>query len=57
MRETDGFTEALKQQTDDWRDLSGLSWAEIAQQIVSDEIDILVDLAGHAADSGLPIMA
>lgn len=55
--ETDGFTEILKQQTDNWRDLSGLPWAEAAEQIAADEIDILVDLAGHSADTGLPIMA
>ena len=55
--ETDGFTESLRQQTDFWRDLSGLTWEEAACRIATDEIDILVDLAGHSADTGLPILA
>lgn len=55
--ESDGFTELLKQQTDFWRNLSQLSWKAAARQIYEDEIDILVDLAGHSADTGLPILA
>jgi predicted O-linked N-acetylglucosamine transferase (SPINDLY family)/glycosyltransferase involved in cell wall biosynthesis len=55
--ETDGFTELLRQQTNFWRDLSGLTWEEAARRIAADEIDILVDLAGHSADTGLPILA
>ena len=42
---------------DVWREVGTLSYAEIARQIHDDEIDILVDLAGHSANSGLPVLA
>lgn len=53
----DGFTEDIKQASDEWRHVADWSYEEIAKQIYEDEIDILVDLAGHSAYSGLPAMA
>ena len=40
-----------------FRDLAGRSADEAAKSIYEDEIDILVDLAGHTAGNGLPILA
>ena len=56
-QEPDEVTAQIKQQADHWRDLAGLSWAEQAAQIRRDEIDILVELAGHTGDNALPVLA
>lgn len=42
-----------------WRDLSDYSrdMERVAQEIYADEVDILFDLAGHTADSGLAALA
>ncbi|WP_051598421.1 hypothetical protein [Selenomonas ruminantium] len=53
----DKFTDMVEQTVDHFVDITGLSYEEAAKRIRQDEIDILVDLAGHCADSGLPIMA
>ena len=53
----DKVTAALQQGAAVWRDVSACSWQEIAQQVRDDEIDILVDLAGHSADNALPVFA
>lgn len=53
----DGFTADIRQAVDEWRQVDGWSYEDVARQIYQDEIDILVDLAGHAAFSGLPVMA
>lgn len=53
----DQFTLYLRGLVDNWRDIAGKTNAEIAAQIYEDRIDILFDLAGHAADSGLPVLA
>lgn len=50
---TDGFTENLKTMVDEWQIVHKLSKAELAEKIYTDEIDILVDLAGHTGNSGL----
>ncbi len=53
----DGFTEQVRQAVDHFRVLSGASYEAIAQTVYEDEIDVLVDLAGHAAGSGLAALA
>ncbi|MGO5486073.1 O-linked N-acetylglucosamine transferase, SPINDLY family protein [Selenomonas montiformis] len=53
----DGVTNALRQGCDVWRDVSDCSLSEIAQQIRADEVDVLVDLAGHSAENALPVFA
>ena len=55
--EEDGFTEALKEHATAWRNVAGFSYAEIAERIRADEIDVLVDLAGHSAGGALPVLA
>ena len=40
-----------------WRDVKGLSDQSLAEQIVNDEIDILLDLAGHTARNRLLVFA
>lgn len=55
--EPDDVTEALRPHTDVWRDMGRCSVEEIAAQIYADEIDILVDLAGHASGGALAVLA
>jgi len=45
----DHVTTEMKSKSDGWRNIAGMSDAEVAAQITADEIDILVDLAGHTA--------
>lgn len=49
----DDVTERLKQASDHWRDTRGKSNRQVADQIANDQIDILVDLAGHTANNRL----
>lgn len=51
----DGYTAHLKSMVDGWRNLSCVSTEALAEQIKLDEIDILVDLAGHSSNTGLPV--
>ena len=55
--EPDAVTAALRPHADVWYDLGGTEPAEIAARIHADEIDVLVDLAGHAAGGALPVLA
>ncbi len=54
---TDEYTEKLKQNVDAWIDCTGFSDTELASRIVGDEIDILVNLAGHTAGNRLMTFA
>jgi predicted O-linked N-acetylglucosamine transferase (SPINDLY family) len=45
----DQLTERMRQAASTWRDVRRLSDEELAQQIRDDQIDVLVDLAGHSA--------
>ncbi|WP_207460980.1 tetratricopeptide repeat protein [Azospirillum sp. SYSU D00513] len=49
----DGVTERLKAKIDVWRDVNGLPDADLAQLIRQDQIDVLIDLAGHTARHSL----
>jgi predicted O-linked N-acetylglucosamine transferase (SPINDLY family) len=53
----DTVTGRLRGYADHWRSLVGLSDAEAAEKIRADEIDLLVDLAGHTAGNRLPTFA
>ncbi|SDG77926.1 Tetratricopeptide repeat-containing protein [Selenomonas sp. WCT3] len=53
----DEVTQVLKNGATTWRTMEGASWSEIAAQVRQDEIDILVDLAGHTARNALPVFA
>ena len=50
----DGYTQQVAARADVWRDATGLSTTQLTDAIAADEIDILVDLAGH---SGVPQLA
>jgi predicted O-linked N-acetylglucosamine transferase (SPINDLY family) len=50
----DGYTRQVSALADVWRDAAGLSSARLTEAIAADEIDVLVDLAGH---SGIPQLA
>ncbi len=53
----DNVTIALQDSKAVWRKVCGRSWKQIAEQVRADEIDILVDLAGHTAGNALPVFA
>ena len=53
----DNVTLSIKNCGDQWHRVVGISHERLAEQIASDEIDILVDLAGHTADNRLPMFA
>lgn len=55
--EEDNYSEVLRSKVDAWTNLCGKSREKIAERIYNDEIDILVDLAGHSLGSGLPALA
>jgi protein O-GlcNAc transferase len=53
VRVPDRVTERLRGMAEHWRDVAGLGDAELATQVRSDGIDILVDLSGHTAHNRL----
>jgi len=53
----DGITARLQQSAGHWRSLLGQSDADAAQLIRQDQIDILVDLAGHTPNNRLLVFA
>ena len=53
----DNYSEEIKNMTDNWRNISGMSPKDAAEVIYKDKIDILVDLAGHTQGNCLPVMA
>ncbi|MDO9042908.1 MAG: tetratricopeptide repeat protein [Desulfocapsaceae bacterium] len=53
----DPITTCYKQHVDHWISSIGLSDDELAERIRSDEIDILIDLAGHTGRNRLPVFS
>lgn len=53
----DETTRRLKAFTDHWNNTSALDHAQLDALVSRDEIDILVDLAGHTAHNRLPVFA
>lgn len=49
----DSATSELRALTDGWRDVARLTDDELAEQIESDRVDILVDLSGHTVGNRL----
>jgi protein O-GlcNAc transferase len=53
----DEVTERFKQMADHWVTTVGMPHEALAERILHDRIDILVDLAGHTAKNRLPVFA
>ncbi|MBD2096641.1 tetratricopeptide repeat protein [Trichocoleus sp. FACHB-591] len=53
----DGLTEQFRRFADGWRDIISLSDEQVAQLVRQDQIDILVDLAGHTAGNRILVFA
>lgn len=53
----DHVTRRLESLCDHWVDMSGLSLEQAVERVRKDEIDILVDLAGHTANNSLALFA
>lgn len=53
----DDLADRLRRRVDAWRPAAGLSDDALADLIRADEIDLLVDLAGHTAGNRLPVFA
>ena len=49
----DPMTTRLRSLADEWHDISGLIDAQLAERVRTDQIDILIDLAGHTARNRL----
>jgi predicted O-linked N-acetylglucosamine transferase (SPINDLY family) len=54
---TDQHTERMKGYFDHWVDVVRMTDEEMAQRIYDDQIDILVDMAGHTKGNRLPVFA
>lgn len=54
---SDEITERIRGVSDGWRDIAGLEDERVAQMIVDDRIDLLVDLAGHTTGNRMILMA
>jgi len=53
----DATTARIRTHADGWRDIAGTPDGIVAKMIEADQIDILVDLAGHTSDNRLPVFA
>jgi protein O-GlcNAc transferase len=57
VRHRDPATSRFRQLATGWRETTSLSDEDLVQQIMEDEVDILVDLAGHTAWNRLRVFA
>ena len=55
VQRPDQISGVFKSLAHHWRDIVGLSDERVRQMIEDDQIDILVDLAGHTAENRLPV--
>jgi protein O-GlcNAc transferase len=53
----DEVTRRIKEHADQWRNIIGMSDNDVSELIRKDEIDILVDLAGHTAHNRILVFA
>ncbi|MFM7136608.1 MAG: tetratricopeptide repeat protein [Planctomycetota bacterium] len=56
-RNPDSMTHLIQKHADRWRGIAGQSDEQVARHILADEVDILVDLAGHTANNRLGLFA
>jgi protein O-GlcNAc transferase len=54
---TDDMTQRFRTAAHHWQDTGPLDTDQLAAQIRADQIDILIDLSGHAGGSRLPVFA
>jgi predicted O-linked N-acetylglucosamine transferase (SPINDLY family) len=57
VEKPDDVTARMQRLADHWCDTSGTTEEELARRIAAEEIDILVDLAGHTRGNRLPVFA
>ncbi len=57
VKHHDRFTARLQSHAEHWRDLARLDDAAAADLIRADDLDLLIDLAGHTAGHRLPVLA
>jgi len=57
LPQSDAITGQLRQHVENWRDITGITDDDVAEQVRRDEIDILVDLGGHTAYNRLLVFA
>jgi predicted O-linked N-acetylglucosamine transferase (SPINDLY family) len=57
VEDPDAITQEFRQQADAWRDIFGMPNDQAAQLIRDDQIDILIDLAGHTSGNRLLVFA
>ena len=57
VRGADGVTHRIMKLADLWRETAGLTVDKLSDQIASDDVDILVDLAGHTSGNRLDVFA
>jgi protein O-GlcNAc transferase len=57
LKRRDAITDRIERRVDHWRETTGLCDEDVARQIRTDAIDILVDLAGHTGDNRLGAFA
>ncbi len=57
VAQPDATTARLKASVEHWRDLAGLGDDAVYRLIAADNLDILVDLAGHTSDNRLRVFA
>ena len=53
----DVYTNLYKKNVEHFVSVAGMNYAQIAEKIHSDKIDVLIDLAGHSAKNVLPVFA
>jgi predicted O-linked N-acetylglucosamine transferase (SPINDLY family) len=56
-RESDGFTEQLREHAEHWTDARDMSDERLADAIHADAIDLLIDLAGHTSAPRLGVFS
>ncbi len=57
VEEPDDTTDRMEKESDTWRSIVGMSDKDVVSQIRRDEIDILIDLAGHTRGNRLLVFA